>query len=109
MNLRPARVLAGCGNTLELTLLCAPRAETVDELVPHHDLVLDRVAEVGECGPELGQTLLEAFPVRGGAGIRSPVDVTAVEHLINSGRVPRIECIDDPSAQRQVPCARVAI
>src|SRR5438034_10015900 len=88
MNFRPARVLAGCGSTLELTLLCAPPREPVDELVPHHDLVLDRVAEVGECGPELGQTLLEAFPVRSGAGIRRPVDVTGVEDLINSVQVP---------------------
>src|SRR5947209_7024051 len=102
MNLRPARVLAGCGNTLELTLLCAPPRETVDELVPHHNLVLDGVRESGEGVPKFVRTLFEAFPFRGGAGIRSPVDVTGVEHFINSGQVPRIESIDDPAAERHV-------
>src|SRR2546428_2684359 len=99
VNLRPARVLAGCGNALELTLLCAPPGETVHELVPYHDLVLDRVAEVGEGGPELGQTLLEAFPVRRGAGIWGPVNVTGGKHLVNSGQVPRIESINDTTAE----------
>src|SRR3972149_6968579 len=94
MDLRPGRLLARCRRTHELALLRTLRGQAAHDLVARVELVLDRVAEVGEGCAELREDLLDAREVRRAAEHRRAVHVIRGEQLVQGGPVPRVNRVD---------------
>src|SRR5206468_6278620 len=75
---------------------------SLDDLVALRDLVVDRVVEIRECGPERGDEHLEPLVPSGNTRGRRMIDDVRTRKLIDRGDVSAVDHFLEKS-----PCARL--